>query len=198
MGMIDTQLATLIASRLCHDLISPIGAINNGLELLGMSGNADGPEIKLISQSVGNASARIRFFRIAFGAASDQMVGPGEVLSILKDQYENSRLAIEWQPAEPVLRSEVRMAFLAILCAETAMPYGGQIHISNKKDIWQLQGVADRISLDKELWSLLQGAIAPIDLMPSQVEFALLPLIVQDAGRNITCKGDATQLSLTF
>ncbi len=54
------DLAALIGSRICHDLISPIGAIGNGLELLSMAG-AGGPEVALISDSVSNANARIRF-----------------------------------------------------------------------------------------------------------------------------------------
>lgn len=63
MGQSDLNLAALIGSRICHDLISPIGAINNGLELLGMSGNRmEGPEIDLIGQSVQNASARASAF----------------------------------------------------------------------------------------------------------------------------------------
>ena len=69
MSQTNVNLSALIGSRICHDLISPIGAINNGLELLGMSGNTPGPEMELIHDSVGNASARIRYFRVAFGAA---------------------------------------------------------------------------------------------------------------------------------
>ena len=73
MAQTELDLAALISSRICHDLISPIGAINNGLELLGMSGQSlDTPEMSLINESVQNASARIRFFRIAYGAASEQ------------------------------------------------------------------------------------------------------------------------------
>ncbi|MEO1362985.1 MAG: hypothetical protein AAFU86_04320 [Pseudomonadota bacterium] len=83
MGQDNVNLAALIGSRICHDLISPIGAINNGLELLNMAGASDGPEMELISESVENASARIRFFRMAYGAASDQPVGRAEVVSIL-------------------------------------------------------------------------------------------------------------------
>ena len=65
MGTSNVNLAALIGSRICHDLISPIGAINNGLELLGMTGSSEGPELQLITDSVGSATARIRFFRIA-------------------------------------------------------------------------------------------------------------------------------------
>lgn len=58
----DLNYAALIGSRICHDLISPIGAINNGLELIEMSAPSLGPEMALISDSVTSASARIRFF----------------------------------------------------------------------------------------------------------------------------------------
>ncbi len=82
----STDLATLIGSRICHDLISPIGAIGNGVELLAMTGSAGdvSPELDLISQSVENANARIRYFRISFGAtSSSQIMGRQEVLSVL-------------------------------------------------------------------------------------------------------------------
>jgi histidine phosphotransferase ChpT len=75
MAQNDLDLAALVSSRICHDLLSLIGAINNGLELLNMSGASPiGPEMQLICDSVKSASARIRFFRIAFGAASDDPV----------------------------------------------------------------------------------------------------------------------------
>jgi len=70
MALNGSRLNDLIGSRICHDLISPLGAIGNGVELLTMSGTSTAPEISLIAESVENANARIRFFRIAFGAAS--------------------------------------------------------------------------------------------------------------------------------
>ncbi len=198
MSVQSTTLAALIGSRICHDLISPIGAINNGLELLSMSGDAAGPEIGLIGESVGNASARIRFFRIAFGAAGDQMVGPGEVLSILRDLYDGGRLEIHWGATQPVQRNEVRLAFLAIMCLETAMPYGGRIDLSSQNNKCRLVGTADRINVDTGLWGLLAGAAPKGDLQPSHVQFALLPLIAKDAGRRIICQSDDTSLTIEF
>ena len=197
-GYTQASLATLIGSRICHDLISPIGAINNGLELLTMSGKAMGPEFDLIGESVDHASARIRFFRIAFGSAGDQMVGPPEVLSILRDLYETGRLTFDWEPVEPVQRAAVRMAFLAIMCAETAMPYGGAIRIVREGDAWALSGQADRINVDPELWAVLGGQEPQGLLPPSQVHFALLPLLALDEGRRVRCQADNTTLRLTF
>ncbi len=62
------DLAALVGSRICHDLISPIGAIGNGVELVLLDAAVGGPEVTLIADSVSHANARIRFFRIAFGA----------------------------------------------------------------------------------------------------------------------------------
>ncbi len=194
----NTNLAALIGSRICHDLISPIGAINNGLELLNMSGGHTGPEMGLIGESVDNASARIRFFRIAFGAAGDQMVGPPEVHSILRDLYGEGRLQIDWDLDSSVQRKEVRLAFLAILCAESALAYGGKIGVSTNGERWRLQGRADRINMDDTLWALLSGVPLSFQLQPSQVQFALLPLIASDDARRVTCQSDATNLTIEF
>jgi histidine phosphotransferase ChpT len=194
----EAALATLIGSRICHDLISPIGAINNGLELLTMSGDPSGPEMGLIGESVGNASARIRFFRIAFGAAGDQLVGPGEVNSILRDLYDGSRLKINWQVNDPVQRTEVRMAFLALMCIETALPYGGSVDLRKPDDTWLLHGVADRVTTEASVWHLLAGAAMNKDLPPSHVQFALLPIVARDDGRKITVQSDETRLTIQF
>ena len=73
------SLAKLIASRICHDLISPVGAIANGMELVALTGADITPEFELISDSVAGANARIKFYRIALGMSSaDQKLGRSE------------------------------------------------------------------------------------------------------------------------
>lgn len=194
----NISIAALIGSRICHDLISPIGAITNGLELLSMSGDPSGPEIGLIGESVGNASARIRFFRIAFGAAGDQMVGASEVSSILRDLYAGGRLDVNWLPSDPKPRAAVRLVFLGILCLENAMPFGGRISLDCASGEWTLEGIADRLNIDDSIWPLLLGGDIPKTLQPAHVQFALMPLIAQDDGRKITTHIETTQISLHF
>lgn len=198
MGQSNVNLAALIGSRICHDLISPIGAINNGLELLDMSGNAPGPEMDLIQESVGNASARIRFFRIAFGAAGEQAMGRAEVMAILKDLMDGARLDVAWGPMNAQERKLVRLAFLALLCMENAMPYGGRVEISVDDTHWLLHGHADKLNIDDALWHILATGTAPNDLRPAQVQFALLPLIAAELGRRVTTEINGTELKLRF
>ena len=158
MAQTELDLAALISSRICHDLISPIGAINNGLKLLGMSGQSlDTPEMSLINESVQNASARIRFFRIAYGAASEQEIGRAEVISILNDMMGGGRLSVEWGPLEGQPRDVVRLALLAIQCLETAMPYGGRIEVSSSRKQWKIHGKSEKFNQIDNLWSAVSS-----------------------------------------
>lgn len=193
----DTNFAALIGSRICHDLISPIGAINNGIELLEMSKPAPTPEMSLISESVANASARIRFFRIAFGAAGEQMVGRPEIMSILNDVYAGGRLSVAWGPLDGQMRGTLRLGFLALLCLETAMPYGGRIEVAQDGDRLVLNGHADKFILEETLWSRLSGRVQLEDLRPAHVQFGLLPAVASDEGRALSTGMTDSCVSIT-
>lgn len=182
------DLTALLGSRICHDLISPLGAIGNGVELLSLSGAAAGPEIALITQSVLNANARIRFFRLAFGAAGEgHEVSAAEIQSILGVLNQGGRLAVDWQAPPPHRRADVRMAFLAILCLECALPYGGRITVAGDGDRWTLTAASDRIRTDPQLWQRLDGPPADrtpaLPLSPAHVQFALLAQAAAARGR---------------
>ncbi|MFT4151068.1 MAG: histidine phosphotransferase family protein [Paracoccaceae bacterium] len=173
------DLAALIGSRICHDLISPIGAIGNGVELLLMEGASKSPEIALIADSVTHANARIRFFRVAFGAASQgQRIGAPEVTGILSDMMRGGRLSVAWDGPADLPRAEVKLAFLALMCLESAMPFGGRISVVAEG--WRITAQAAKLRLDPALWGPLARSEAPAEVGPAQVQFALLP---DQAGR---------------
>lgn len=198
MQQTSANLATLIGSRICHDLISPIGAINNGLELLGLTGGVQGPEMELISDSVEHAEARIRFFRIAYGASGDQLMGAAEVSAILDDIGRGRRLVTEWTPVEPQPRAEVRLAFLALQCCETALPYGGTVRLMVEDSVWTIVGTAEKLKFDADLWAGLSGAATQVNITPAQVQFALLPVVAKELDRRIKVVLTETQVSLRF
>ncbi|WP_338547993.1 histidine phosphotransferase family protein [Roseovarius phycicola] len=179
----SSSLATMIGSRICHDLISPLGAVNNGLELMQLSNVLQSPELSLISQSVAYANARIRFFRLAFGMASeDQMTGAEEVNAILQDLQIDGRLQISAFPQGVHPRSQVRAILLAILCAEQAVPFGGQISISEQNGTWVVSAQSDRLKPDPELWKLLNDVNLAHSLTPAAVQFAILPDLLPGIG----------------
>lgn len=196
----DTNaIAALIGSRICHDLISPIGAVNNGLELLELSGAAASPELSLVADSVAHANARIRFFRLAFGVAcKDQETGAEEVNSILKDLHSDDRTKIGDFPGGHYPRPEVRAVMLAFLCAEQAVPYGGSITIEQTRDSWIVRAKAERLNADTALWDMLNGIQGSALPPPAHVQFLILPAAATDARLDCSAavSGDAAEIRL--
>ncbi|MCU4654538.1 histidine phosphotransferase family protein [Roseibacterium sp. SDUM158016] len=177
--MPETQtLADLIGSRLCHDLSNPLGAIGNGVELLQMTGAGDGPELALIRDAVADALARVRFLRLAFGhAGPDHMTSAREAAAALEGLYRQSRLSPRWLPRNDLPRRQVKLAFLMMLCAETALPMGGSVALSMEAPgHWTLDAQADRIALDEALWSVLRfgAGAAGRPLRPAEAQFMAL------------------------
>ena len=187
------ELSELIGSRICHDLISPLGAISNGLELLSMTGVEESPELELIAQSIANANSKIRFFRIAYGRAPEgTRMARGEILSVLADYFQNARVSIEWTPATELPRREVKLAFLAIQCLESAMPYGGTITIALDGKDWELRAEARKLKIDAELWASVEGGVPLGEVCASDVQFAvLLSLCRERRTRFATMLGDS-------
>ncbi len=199
--MSDTpDLAALIGSRICHDLISPIGAISNGVELMMMDGSGKSAEMALISESVVQANARIRFFRIAFGAADlrDQCVSRSEVQSILADQTRGGRHAISWTSDSELPRVEVKLTFLLLMCVENALPFGGRITVAKHAARWSIHAAAERIRNDPGHWAHLVNADTKLEITPGRVHFALAPLELARSGRSLDVRFGETQIDLSY
>lgn len=193
----EADLVALVGSRLCHDLISPLGAIGNGVELLTMSGLADSPEVQLISESVAAANARIKFFRIAFGqASSDQRIGTPEILGVLEEISRGGRLKYHWLGAGDQSRRVVKLIFLGLLCLEPALPWGGEVVISEEDGEWRLVAQAKRTKPDPELWARLSGSLATVS--PAQVQFLLLPREAGHQGRRVVWEVAETGVEIRF
>lgn len=192
------DLGALVGSRICHDLISPLGAIGNGVELIALSGMDDTPEMALIAESVENANARIRFFRVAFGAAEvEQTIGAQEILATLEGLGRTGRHRIDWTAAGGP-RIEVKLVFLALLCVASAMPWGGTITVRQSGEDWCVTGTADRIKLDRAVWDALGHPDAPFTVSSAEVEFPLARATAARIGRSLRVDTGATEISLSF
>ena len=127
-----TDLAALLCSRVCHDIISPVGAINNGLELLD-EGGADEDAMKLIRASARNASARLQFARIAFGAAGSagMVIDTGDAQTVAAAFLRNEKPEFEWNGPRWLLpKNNVKLLLNLILIANGAIPRGGKISVT--------------------------------------------------------------------
>lgn len=193
------DLSALLGSRICHDLISPIGAISNGVELLLMDGTAKGPEITLVAESVAHANARIRFFRVAFGQTwKDQRIGLAEIRSILSDLAPGSRTTVDWISPPDLSRRETKLAFLCLLCLESALGQGGRIAVERGEVRWTVTGTSQRLRIDPTLWETLSNPQAGAEIGAGQVQFLLVPEEVARQHRRLTVEISETEIRLTF
>ena len=179
----QADLANLVGSRICHDLISPIGAINNGVELLALTDGGTGAELALIKQSVESAAARIKFFRIAYGAATPvQTVARSEIRAILAALSDTGRISYEWTLDDDQSRQKVRCIFLLLQALETALPLGGAIGVGQSGHRIVLRASGRRIAFEQSLWDGLTMTQAEPCHTAAQVQFALLPGLLAEAG----------------
>jgi histidine phosphotransferase ChpT len=127
------DLAALLCSRVCHDVISPVGAINNGLELLD-EGGADADAMELIRASALNASVRLKFARLAFGASGSvgASIDTGEAERAAKDfASAEKKTEIVWNgPRAIVAKNRVKLLLNLFLVAYGAIPRGGVIEVT--------------------------------------------------------------------
>ncbi|MCP8894177.1 histidine phosphotransferase [Shinella daejeonensis] len=127
------DLVALLCSRVCHDIISPVGAINNGLELLD-EGGADVEAMDLIRTSALNASVRLKFARLAFGASGSvgASIDTGEAEKAARDfALAEKKTEITWTgPRAIVAKNRVKLLLNLFLVAYGSIPRGGSIDIS--------------------------------------------------------------------
>lgn len=179
------DLSALIGSRICHDLISPLGAIGNGVELLAMS-LPPSPELDLVNESVAHAQARIRMFRLAFGAAdAEARIGGRELAGILEGLGKGGRLRFEWSLPDDLARREAKLLLLIVQCCESAMAWGGTVAIRHDGTQMMIEAQAQRLRLDAALWEPLAAGQPPQDPRPAEVHFALVPPMLAETGRRL-------------
>jgi histidine phosphotransferase ChpT len=126
------DLAALLCSRVCHDLISPVGAIMNGLEVMeeGKDEETSQFAMDLIKKSAKTASAKLQFCRLAFGAAGSAgaQIDTGDAEKVARGLIEDERFKIAWNlPRVLLAKNRVKLLLNMLLLAAQAIPRGGQL-----------------------------------------------------------------------
>jgi histidine phosphotransferase ChpT len=127
------DLAALLCSRVCHDIISPVGAINNGLELLD-EGAADADALDLIRTSAMNASVRLKFARLAFGASGSvgASIDTGEAEKAVKEfAVAEKKTEVSWNgPRAIIPKNRVKLLLNLFTVAYGGIPRGGSLDVT--------------------------------------------------------------------
>src|SRR3954465_1998896 len=133
------ELAALLCSRVCHDLISPVGAIVNGLEVLDDNPKPEDREfaLDLIRKSAKTASARLQFCRLAFGAAGSAgaQIDTGDAETMARGHLEDNKTKITWNlPRAFAPKNRVKLLLNMLVIAQQTIPRGGVLTVDTVGD----------------------------------------------------------------
>ena len=201
----STDLATLVAAKLCHDFISPAGAIVSGLDLLNDPSAQDMRDdaMGLIDQSARKMVALVHFARVAFGAATTSERFDGrELQTLVAGMTDGGRAVVDWRVedrafSKPQARALVNLGYLTA----AALPAGGTAVISNRidGDSLVLEGVAEgaRARLKPEAAVGLSGRPLTEGLQGQWIQPYWLWLTVHEAGGSLDVTADEGRVVLT-
>ena len=164
------ELAALLCSRVCHDLISPVGAIVNGLEVLDDNPKPDDREfaLDLIRKSAKTASARLQFCRLAFGAAGSAgaQIDLGDAQTMARGHIEDGKITISWNLPRVLLpKNRVKLLLNMLVIAQQTIPRGGTLTIDpigeGESMSFRITATGHNARLPQNISELLSGERGP-------------------------------------
>ncbi|MEW9854191.1 histidine phosphotransferase family protein [Novosphingobium sp. M1R2S20] len=189
------DLASLLCSRLCHDMLSPVGALSNGLELLA---DEKDPEMRqrcfeLLEQSARISADKLKFFRLAFGAAG----GFGELVPVNEARVlvdaliaNNPRISVEWAlGSEAMPKTAIKTLLNFALIGIEALPRGGTLSLAAElregasEIVVRAEG--PRIAFDREIGRALEGAMPSAELSSRTAPAAMLAALAETVGGHL-------------
>lgn len=190
----NLNLTALLGARICHDLISPVGAIGNGVELLGIAGDAGGSLTELISDSAGSANARLSLFRIAFGPVTDQVVAGKELDEITAGYFRDTGLSVLWPKGLAFTRAEAQLCLLMVLVLDSALSRRGRVEVLSPT---RITGQSPRDPRLHPYWAqLCDNGKWPNSLSAGDVHFPLAQIALHAAGLEVKSWYDGREFGL--
>jgi len=154
----DLRLASLLASRLCHDLVGPLGAVDNGLELMAENGEMAGEAMALAQRSARRATGRLQLFRFAFGAAGgEEHFGPGEARALAMECLHSATVAIDWPAAMELPPGGSRLLLNLLLLGSECLPRGGLLTVERTHEAVAVVCEGIHIRLLPEVRAAVEG-----------------------------------------
>lgn len=191
---LDVRVLELLVSRLCHDMVSPIGAVNNGIELMEEMGEEMGDQAtELIAHSGRQAAARLQCFRLAYGAAGTQAaLDLEELRAVAAGWLAGGKVTIDWRlaPADaPSPRPGLGKLLLnAVILAGETLSYGGTITVARADGVsgFLVLATGRAATLGEEQGDALGGAVPVEALTPRTVHAYATGLFARHYGLDLT------------
>jgi histidine phosphotransferase ChpT len=192
---VELRVLELMASKICHDLISPVGAIGNGLELLEDDGGGDtSKEALALSQNcVRRASALLELFRMSYGTAgSDSGLAWDAAKSLASNFLAGTKMTVTWPPlpvGTPVPPGANKLLLNLVVLAGDTLPRGGQVAVAfapgPRGHVLRVTASGQDARISDDLTAVLNGAIAVPALSAKTVHAYFSQRVAESLGSRI-------------
>lgn len=194
------RVTELLASRICHDLISPVAAINNGVELveeLGPDGLSDA--LDLIGQSGKSAARKLMFLRLAYGAAgSEAGLSWRDLREATESFFEGGKAALTWaETATSFKTGEPKLVLNMALAVLECLPHGGAVTIAGENGGALRVSGKGNVMLKPEIEEALVGKSSVEALGPRNIHAFLTHHFARAAGRSLTLQNGGDTMTLS-
>jgi histidine phosphotransferase ChpT len=204
--MNDVDFASFLVSRVCHDLVGPLGAVCNGLEVLEDERDAAmrADALKIVSTSAVQALARLQFLRIAFGAAGSAgaELDLGEVGRLVTGLLDGSKVRLDWHAAQAHWPKDwAKLLMNASLLAYDCLPRGGQLSVQTSSEgaapSFKIVATGQNARILDEVERAVrgEGANAPLDARGIQPYLTYKLARSVNAGLSMTAREGAIELT---
>ena len=200
------DLAALLCSRVCHDIISPVGAIINGLEVLD---DDNGDEMRdfaldLIRRSADQASAKLQFARLAFGAAGSTgaEIDLGDAEKVATGYMLGEKADFSWQaPRVLMAKNRVKLLLNLILLATSAVPRGGSVRVLVEGDAamprFTLRASGPNARVPASFEKLVPGDIAGVSIDAQAVQAYYAGALARTCGMSVAARLEGADVVIT-
>lgn len=206
---IDMGTLEMLASKICHDLISPIGAVNNGIEFLTEMGPDAGEEVTdLIAFSAGQASAKLKAYRMAYGAGgADDSIKPEDVHdSIQSIVGAEDKIKQDWDPygdfgyGDDRPRAFCKILISALILAMDCLPKGGTLSVGAGKNAGETSVTAsgEDASIRERSAEALSLSLSKAELEPKYVHAYVSGLLSQTYGYGMSIQNNDGGIEITI
>ncbi len=200
------ELASLLCSRLCHDLLSPVGALNNGIELLADEQDPEMRErcLELLSESARASANKLKFFRLAFGAGGGfgDEIDTREARTALEGLYGgDKRIELGWMVGDDKLpKGAVKLLLNLAMIAGDSLVRGGRLDVGAERRDGSLEmvirGEGPRILLDPKLRETIAHGHSGGEVEPRAAGAWLAHTLAAEAGGTIQLSDPADEVLL--
>lgn len=205
--MDDLKLAALMCSKVCHDLISPVGALSNGVEVLSED---DDPEMRehamrLLENSAGQAAAKLKFARLAYGSSGSRgaQIDLRDGETAVKELHDGGKINIIWDaPAAAINKDTLKVLMNLTTMACDAIPRGGKLEVVVKitggAGAATVTAAGPKARLAEETRAGLEGRVAIDELDVRTILPHISGLLARDFGQGIDVYTDEETVKFSF